>query len=34
MKFFGKVPKRGEGVIFNPKNYVADFVPLNRAFGA
>ena len=24
----------GVGVISNPKNYVADFGPLNRAFGA
>ena len=29
---FGKVP--GGGVIFNPKNYIADFVPLKRAFWA
>ena len=27
MKFF----QRGRGVIFNPKIYVADFGPLNRA---
>ena len=25
---------RGGGVIFNPKNYIADFGPLNRAFSA
>ena len=32
---FGKVPgEGGEGVIFNPKIYVADFGPLNRAFSA
>ena len=30
--FFGKVPKAGRGVIFNPKNYMADFGTLNRAF--
>ena len=32
---FGKVPGvGGVGVIFNPKDYIADFVPLNRAFWA
>ena len=30
---FGKVPKGG-GIIFNPKIYIADFGPLNRAFSA
>ena len=30
---FGKVPKGG-WIIFNPKNYIADFGPLNRAFSA
>ena len=28
---FGKAPKGG-WVIFNPKKYVADFGPLNRAY--
>ena len=31
---FRKVPKRGGGVIFNPKIYIAKFGPLNRAFSA
>ena len=28
---FGKVPKGGGGGFFNPKIYIADFVPLKRA---
>ena len=31
---FGKVPKGGGGVIFNPKIYIAKFGPLNSAFSA
>ena len=29
--FFGKGPKGGGGVFFNPKIYIADFGPLNEA---
>ena len=32
--FFRKSSKRGGGVISNPKIYIADFGPLNRAFSA
>ena len=31
---FSEKFQMGEGVIFNPKIYVADFGPLNRAFSA
>ena len=31
-EIFGKKSKEGGGVIFNPKIYVTDFGPQNRAF--
>ena len=29
---FGKIPKGEEGVIFNPKNYIADFGNFKQGF--
>ena len=31
---FSEKFQKGRGVIFNPKIYIADFGPLNRAFSA
>ena len=30
--FFGKVPKGGEGLISDPKNYIADFVGFKAVY--